>query len=102
VSAIEDTLAMHIRAVNLPPPEREHKFHPSRKWRFDFAWPSKLVAIECEGGVWTNGRHTRPKGFMGDCEKYNEAAVRGWMVLRFPADQIESGEAIAMIERALA
>ena len=101
MSAIEDTLAMHIRGVNLPPPEREYKFHPHRRWRFDLCWPAKLVAVECEGGVWVKGRHNRPQGFINDCEKYNEAALMGWMVLRFTPDQVNSGEAISIIERAL-
>jgi very-short-patch-repair endonuclease len=102
MSAIEDKLAMHIRGVNLPRPEREYRFHPDRRWRFDFCWPVKLVAVECEGGTWTKGRHTRPQGFAADCEKYNEAALMGWMVLRFTAEHIQSGEAVAAIERALA
>ena len=60
----------------------EHRFHPKRKWRFDVAWPDFKVAIEIEGGVWTKGRHNRPAGFIKDIEKYNEAALRGWILLR--------------------
>jgi hypothetical protein len=36
---------------------------------------------EVEGGVWTCGRHVRGRGYEGDCEKYSEAALRGWCVL---------------------
>ncbi|MGL5914018.1 MAG: hypothetical protein ACRCZB_07615 [Bacteroidales bacterium] len=60
----------------------EHKFHPTRRWRFDFAIIEQKIAIEVEGGVWTNGRHTRGKGFIGDMEKYNTATAMGWRVLR--------------------
>lgn len=29
----------------------EYRFHPTRKWRFDFAIPHIKVAIEIEGGL---------------------------------------------------
>lgn len=61
---------------------REYRFDPSRRWRFDYAIPAHKIAIEVEGGVWTQGRHTRPAGFIGDMEKYNAAAVLGWRILR--------------------
>lgn len=60
----------------------EHRFHDTRKWRFDYAVPSLRIALEVEGGVWTGGRHTSAMGFLGDMEKYNEAALNGWVVLR--------------------
>ncbi len=40
------------------PFEREYRFDPHRLWRFDFAMPDQKLAIECEGAVWSNGRHT--------------------------------------------
>lgn len=60
----------------------EHRFHPKRRWRFDFAWPAYRIAVEVEGGVYSKGRHTRAKGYSEDCTKYNEAAIYGWRVLR--------------------
>lgn len=76
------------------PPAREFYFaRPTRMWRFDFAWPLERVAVEIEGGTWTNGRHTRGSGFADDCEKYSEAALRGWCVLRFTGAQVRSGYA---------
>ena len=59
----------------------EFRFHPERRWRFDFAWPDKLVAVEVHGGVHRGGRHVRGTGFLNDREKMNEALVRGWKVL---------------------
>ena len=61
----------------------EHIFYPGRKWRIDFAIVDMEIGIEIEGGVWTNGAHTRGKGFIEDMEKYNAAATLGWVILRF-------------------
>src|SRR5262245_38382799 len=74
-------------------PVREHVCHPTRRWRFDVAWPEVGIAAEVEGGTWTGGRHTRGAGFESDCEKYNEAGVLGWIVFRFTAAMVRSGAA---------
>ena len=102
LSALEETLALHIRAVGLPEPIREYKFDPKRRWRADFAWPEIMLLVEVEGGHWTGGRHTRGAGFENDCEKYNEAALFGWRVLRLTSTHIKTGEALAWITRAMA
>jgi len=100
-SELEDTLAFHIQAAGLPEPEREYCFHPIRRWRFDFAYPDKMMAIECEGGTWSGGRHSRGQGFEDDCIKYNTAAIMGWAVLRFTGKLINNWYAISVIEEAL-
>ncbi len=74
-------------------PVPEYRFHPKRKWRFDYAWPEQKVALEIEGGIWTLGRHTRGAGFRADMEKYNEAGRAGWRVFRFTPDRFKTGEA---------
>ena len=68
----------------------EYRFAPPRRWRFDFAWPAATggVAVELDGGAYTQGRHTRGAGFEADCAKLNEAAVRGWRVLRFTSGML--------------
>lgn len=96
ISKLEETFALHCNASNISV-VREHRFHPSRRWKFDFAIPERMIAIECEGAVWSNGRHTRGSGFIADCEKYNEAARLGWFVFRFASQQIMNGEAIKFI-----
>jgi very-short-patch-repair endonuclease len=78
--------------LGLPAPEREHRFDPERRWRFDFAWPSLKIAIEVEGGVWVRGRHVRPAGYLADLEKYNRAVVMGWRVLRYAPHQLNNLE----------
>ena len=65
----------------------EYKFHPQRKWKYDFAHPVYKIACEIEGAVWTNGRHTRGSGFVKDMEKYNAGTVLGWQILRFTPQQ---------------
>lgn len=94
-------LAQEIKWLKLPTPDREYRFHTERRWRFDFAWPLVLLAVEVEGGSWVNGAHTRGKHFEADCEKYNEALCLGWRVLRVTPAQITSGEAIRWIEQCL-
>ena len=82
-------------------PKTEYRFHDTRRWRFDFAWPEYRLAVEVEGGQWVNGRHQRSKGYEGDCEKYNEAALDGWKVLRFTGDMVKDGRALATLISAL-
>lgn len=72
-----------ILAAEGKPFEREYKFHPKRKWRFDFAILDKKIAIEFEGIMSKKSRHTTAKGYTGDCDKYNEAQKLGWVVLRY-------------------
>lgn len=67
---------------------REFRFHPTRRWRFDYAIPKHKIAIEFEGGIWIKGRHNRGKGFCDDCIKYNEAVKLGWRVLRYTTESI--------------
>lgn len=95
---LEELLLFHIRDRGIPEPVTEHQFHPTRKWRFDFAWPGRQLAAEVEGGTWGGGsRHTSGAGYQGDCEKYNSAAVMGWMVLRYTGDMVRDGTAIRQI-----
>ena len=82
-SSGERYFAQLCRTLKMPEPQREYKFHPTRRWRFDFAWPEKKVAVEIEGGVYIDGRHTRGKGYERDLEKYNAAVTDGWKVFRF-------------------
>jgi very-short-patch-repair endonuclease len=89
----EETFALHCRVAGLAP-EREHKFHPVRRWKFDFAFPEKMLAVEVEGGTWNMGRHTRGSGYVKDLEKYNAATILGWRVLRYSTEMVISGIAI--------
>lgn len=68
------------RAVGLPMPEAEYKFHATRKWRFDFCWPEAKVALEVQGGIWSGGRHSRGSGLVKEHEKLNAAAHAGYRI----------------------
>jgi hypothetical protein len=72
----------------------EYRFHPQRRWRFDWYIPSRQVAIEIEGGVWITGRHTRPAGYVKDIEKYNTATLMGIRIYRIVRSDIKSAQKI--------
>lgn len=94
----ETVLATHLKACKISF-EQEYKFHPTRKWRADFFITGTKILVEVEGGIWSGGRHTRGKGYLGDMEKYNEAAMMGYTVLRFSTEQVKSGLALKKIEQ---
>lgn len=94
-------LLLQIRALRIPSPETEYRFHPVRRWRFDFAWPEQRVAVEVDGATWTHGRHTRGIGYAADCEKINTATEIGWRVYRFTTDQVRNGTAVMLLKRVL-
>lgn len=132
-SDAEETLAFHLRAVNIPH-VREYRFDkgccehqrphhtngqcndcaalgrahsghehrkPCRLWRVDFYFPEQRTAVEVEGAVWTQGRHTRGSGFVKDMEKYNALTMAGIWLLRFTPKQVTDGVALQQIERVL-
>lgn len=72
----------------VPPPVsrdgKEYRVVPDRKWRFDYAYPDLMIGMEVHGGIWIRGGHTRGSGFIKDREKFNRAAIAGWLVLEFP------------------
>jgi len=77
----------------------EHRFHPTRLWRFDFAHITTKTAYEIEGGVYSGGRHTRGKGFTEDCIKYSEAQILGWTVYRLTPKMITAPFVERLIEK---
>jgi hypothetical protein len=113
-SELERLFAHYWRtlAPDAPAPEREYRFAayivggPGKgvrkrledvglyDWRFDFAWPEHgKVAVETEGGTFSDGRHTRGAGYAEDCAKYNAATLAGWRVLRYTTDMLENDPA---------
>jgi very-short-patch-repair endonuclease len=94
----ESLLATQLKALKIEF-EREFKFHHKRKWKADFHLVGKRILVEVEGGIWSGGRHTRGKGYIGDMEKYNFAVMMGYQVIRFSTEQVKSGLAVQQIEK---
>jgi hypothetical protein len=96
---LELHLLRDIRAVGLPEPVREFAFakDEGRKFRADFAWPDRMLLVECEGGLF-RGRHTSAAGYSSDMAKYNLASRKGYVVLRFGAKEIRGGQAVRELE----
>lgn len=95
-------LSEQCQYANLPKPEREYRFDESigrRRWRFDYAWIDRRVAMEVDGGAWTGGRHTRGTGYRNDIEKLAEAMCQGWIVLRVMPEHVDDGRALMWLER---
>ena len=116
----EELFALHLRVKKITMFVRDYQFAPPRKWKIDFAWPEKAIAIEIEGGIrpfyqWQTdnktgrkkkvlvkkGRHITEKGFEGDCEKYNALAEKGWSLFRYTPQMVKDGRAIDQVLRVL-
>lgn len=95
------TLRLHLKVNDIPFTE-EHRFHPTRRWRFDFALPDRMLAVEVNGGLFTGGGHNRGKDMEGDYEKNNAAVLLGWRILYFSTGQVRAGLAIQTIREVLA
>lgn len=101
----------------LPAPLAQYRFAPPRKWRFDFAWLARKLAVEIDGGtrgrpvvchrcgtpvrarkangnlgriIMQGGRHNNPSGYATDREKHNAAVVLGWRVLTATTEMLNS------------
>jgi very-short-patch-repair endonuclease len=94
-------LASICDRFDIPVPVCELRFHPTRKWKFDYAWTYLKVVLELEGGAYAGHGHRSVGKFLADMEKYNTAAMMGWKVLRCTTTQMESGEAFEMVHKAL-
>jgi len=83
-----------------PELEAEFRFHPTRRWRADFAHVESRTLIEIEGGIYVNGRHNRAAGFAADLEKYLEACLAGWRVVRLGPNELTAevvGRLVALL-----
>ena len=94
-------VALQLSALGWGDYVEEHVFAKElgRRWRFDYAWPHRgKVALEYEGLHSRKSRHTTVKGYEGDCEKYNAAALLGWRVFRVTAGMVRRGDLIRIFE----
>lgn len=95
-SYLETQFERLLLRYQLPQPIREYKFHPIRKWRFDFAWPKIKLAVEIDGGTFGGtkmlGNHAIGKRYQEDCIKSNAAQLDGWAVLRADREMVSTEE----------
>lgn len=109
------------KAHGLPDPIPEYHFMEGRKWAFDWlfqsdiqhpggrrrGWLYERVAVEIQGGLFAMdsgegpGRHTRGAALLKEYEKLNMAQILGYKVLLVTHEQVESGEALSLVKRAL-
>ena len=92
--SLSERFLLQLRRLGIPEPVRELAFHPSRRWRFDYAWPTWMLAVEVDGGTFARGRasgHTSISGMARDREKDAEAAILGWSVIRVDAVHVDNG-----------
>ena len=97
-SELERTFETLWRQLDGPELVAEYRFHDTRDWRFDFAHPATLVAIELDGGTWgvinpktgkrVPGGHTSGTGYRNGCEKGNAATADGWALFHFTPDML--------------
>lgn len=99
-------------AYKIPPPIAEFRFSASRKWMFDWCWPERMLALEVEGGIYGRGKpcpvckrkppgaHSSIQRLLSDMEKYNEAAILGWKVIRCQPEDLATGAVFALLKRA--
>jgi very-short-patch-repair endonuclease len=76
--------------------DREYRWHPSRKFRSDFALVQDRILIEIEG----SGHRTYSR-FLSDIDKYNQATVHGWSLLRCQPKQVAGGYIMDLLEEML-
>jgi len=92
---------VELNLIELPGYKKEIIFHPTRKWRFDYAWTELKVALEIHGGIFTNGRHTRGTGITEDRVKMNSAQLLGWIVIEATTAQVKNGQMLKWITQAI-
>lgn len=100
-SLLEVVLANRLEHAGLPVGVPQFRFVEGRQYRFDRAWPDRMVAVEVQGGVWSDDGHGRKSMVARDCAKLSLAAALGWRCLPVTRAMIEDGTAITLIHQAL-
>jgi len=98
---LENDFALQVKNAGLPAPEREHRFHPDRLWKIDFAWPRDRLAVEIQGGTWVGGAHGRGSGISKDAEKFANLAIMGWRLIAIPSEAVRSYEGLRWVSAVL-
>lgn len=101
MSDLESKLVQQIKWAGLPEPTLQFRAVPGRKFRWDLAYPEKMLLVEVQGGIWNVGAHSSGVGINRDLEKANLATLLGYRCLLVTSNHIRSGQALAWIQEAL-
>ena len=100
-SDLEILFSLQMRACKIPMPQCQVQFHPTRKFVWDFVWPSIKFWVEIDGGEWmARSGHTSGRGMTRDREKDCEAFLLGYRGMRFTGSMVKDGTAIRYLETA--
>lgn len=100
-SPLVSELKFQLRVLELPAPKEEVRVVPHRRFVWDLAWSDRMLAVECQGSIYSQGHHTRGRGYTDDCIKMAEGLLAGWRILWITSDMVKSGQAVDYIVRAL-
>jgi len=78
----------------------EVRFHPVRRFRFDFCWTVPKIAIEYDGI--TGPGHNSLNGMLRDSEKINLAQALGWRVFRANTPSLRDSSFYTLMNAVLA
>jgi len=88
-SALERSFAFTLKAIGVEMIQ-QYKFHPTRRWRLDFAHVASKVALEIDGGEFSNGAHNRGARMANDYEKRNSAIEMGFVVFQLTGAMVKN------------
>lgn len=101
MSHLEVMLDDQLCLAGITPEETEYYAIPGRRFRWDFAFPSKKLLIEVQGAIFVKGGHSTGVGITRDMEKNNLAVLAGYRCLVVSSKHISSGQALDWIKEAL-
>ena len=92
-SEIEEVMWRQLVQSSLPKPLRQHLYVSGRKFRSDFAWPDRKLALEVDGGV-----HRIKSSFKSGFERGYVLLLTGWKVLHVGGEEVRNDLAIKWIQ----
>ena len=99
-SKLEARFSRLLLKAGFPRPERQHWVSlGARRYRLDFAWPDRRVAVECDGFSAHGGRLS----FIADRRRLADLASHGWTVIPVTWEECtwNPGAVVESVRRAL-
>jgi hypothetical protein len=107
-SDLEHSLYYVLRKNKLKGWVAEYKFsgylgERKRRWRMDVCFPDAdpPLAIEVQGGLYSNGKHSREKGVRNDSQKSIEWQLAGGTIIHATPSMIKDESVVELIKEAL-